>query len=259
MAQLPYALDLRDLMDARYGAGGWTQRTDIGVGTDIGPAIADGVATLRVTMPLKRGKILVPPGQFMMATSPCDLSGISIEGVESQASVIVYNNAAGAAFSWSGAGGYTGGGMKGISLLLESGLGDTGAYGILLKGDATFQPDQTEWEDIYMSAIGGSSFWWTCFNADGSARVPNPKSSLQGVRVSALKNLQLFNSRNVPFYGANLVQWTLENVGVYTGKGQNGNSIMITGNSTHVYGQGVNGLLNITNTIDVMINGQRFS
>lgn len=254
MTQLPFALDLRDLMDARYGAGSWSYRTAIGVGTDIGPAIADGVATLRATMPLQRGKILIPPGQFLMCTSPGDLSGISIEGVGSQGSVIVYNSNANAAFSWSGASGHTGGGARGIGLLLESGLGSTNAFGILLQGNATFQPDQTEWEDIYLSAIGGSSFWWDGFHADGSAR-----SAPQGVRVSTIKNLQIFNCHNIGFYGANLVQWTLENVGCYTGAGPYGNAAMITGGSTHVYGENVNAALNITSTLDVMINGGRFS
>ncbi len=248
-----YGLDLCDLMDSRYSAGGWTQRIGVGVGTDIGPAIADGVANLRV-LPGGRGKILIPPGTWLMTTSPGDLSGVYLEGMGSMASVIAYNNTVGGALPWRGSNGFTGGGARGIGLLLESGLGNTNAYGILLQGTATYQPDQMEFNDIYMSAIGGNSYWWDCFHADGSARA-HP----QGVRVATLNNVQLFNAHNIGFYGANLVQWTLNNVGCYTGTGPYGTSVIITGGSVHVYGQAVNAQLNITSTNDVSINGTRYS
>jgi len=251
-----YELELSDLMDARYGAGNWTERTGIGIGTDIGPAIADGVALLRSTTSTGRGKIKIGSARWLMNTSPGDLSGINLEGVESMASVIVYNNAAGAALLWSGLGGYTGGGARGLGLMLESGLGNTGAYGIFLQGNATFQPDQTEWDEIYMSSIGATSFWYDGFHADGSAR-----SSPQGIRIATMREVEIFNCRNVPLYLSNVVGWTLENVGVFTGVGPYGNDIFIVGGSTHVTGVGLNygGSLHTSPSLDVLVNGQRLS
>lgn len=254
--QSSYALDLRDLMDAHYGVGHWTQRTGVGVGSDIGPALTDGLQYLR--QKFGRGKILIPPGQWLMTNAPvpADMTGHYIEGAGSMASWVVYNNASGAAFYFSAAGGYDGGGIRGLAIMLESGLGNTNSYGILLQGSAIYQPDQMEFEDIYMSSVGASSFWWDNFHIDGSARA-HP----QGCRIGTLTNVQLFNSHNVPLYISNAVGWTLVNVGVFTGAGANGNDIFIIGGSTHVYGIGVNfgGALHTETSIDVMINGQRFS
>jgi hypothetical protein len=195
-----YELDLRNLMDAHYGVGKWTQRTGIGIGTDIGPALTDGLTTLRANF--KRGIIKIPPGSWLMTTAPDKslVSGNYFIGAGSLASEIIYNNNAGAAFYFSGDSGHDGGGIKGVSLLLESGLGNTNAYGILLKGDATYQPDQMMFEDIYMSSVGASSFWFDCFHADGSARI-HP----QGIRIANLTMCEFFNSHNIPLYLSNVV------------------------------------------------------
>lgn len=255
----PYERDLRDCMDMHYGVGMWTQRTAIGVGNDIGPAM-DACLTL-IRAQFGRGIIKIPPGGWLMTTAPNPslLSGNYIIGAGSQASSVVYNNAGGAAFQFTAAGGYSGGGVKGIALLLESGLGDTGSYGIILRGDATFQPDQTSFEDIYMSAIGGSSFWYDGFHANGYLR-----SSPQGIRVATLTNVQVFNCRNVGIYMQNVVQFTLNNVGTYTGKGLYGNMLMLrggaAGNSTQVYGLGVRSTIDMgAGSSDIWFNGTRYA
>ena len=257
MTQPSYELDLRDLLDARYslaGGPGWTQRMGIGTGTDIGPALSDGLAALRGQF--GAGTIKIPPGSWLMNSGPAPLGRIGIEGAGSMASEIVYNNLAGAAFNYDGGGGFDGGGIRGLGLMLEEGLGMSNAYGILLQGNSTYQPDQMMFEDIYMSSIGASSYWWDGFHADGTART-HP----QGIRIASLKQVEIFNCHNVPLYLSNVVGWTLENVGVFTGSGTNGNDIFIVGGSTHVTGVGVNygGTLHTSPSLDVVINGVRYS
>ncbi len=205
--------DLRDCMNQRYGAGQWTLHTGPNLGTDIAPAINLCLQDIRNTV--GRSIISIPPGTWMMRTpiNPALLSGNYIEGYGSQASRIVYGIGWGVAFHWSGAGGYTGGGMRGISLFLEQDLGDSNAYGIMLRGDAVSQPDQMEFSDIYMSALG-TSYWWDNFHIDGTAR-----AAPQGVRVGMVSNVQLFRARNFNMYLGNAVAWVFTGVGCWVSKG----------------------------------------
>ncbi len=251
--QIPNTLDLRDLMDARYGVGSWTQRTGVGAGSDIGLAICDGLTTLKSNF--YGGTIFVPPGVWLMNTPiPATLlSGSKIKGLHSQASIIVFNNAWNAAFSFNGNGGATGGGMSGLGILLESGLGLSSSYAILLNGDSVHQQDQTEWDDLYISAWGGSSYWWDGFHADGVAR-----TSPLGVRVATLNNVQVFNCRNASFYLKTVVQWSMSNVGAYTGIGPYANTILIA-SAVHLYGQAINAGINLFGSSDVVINGTRLA
>jgi hypothetical protein len=250
--------DLRECMDAQYGVGGWTKRTGVGSGSDIGPALTKCLTDIRAIF--GRGKITIPPGQWLMTNAPSSalLSGNVIEGLGSQASIIVFNNAKGVAFHFSGANGYTGGGMRGIGLLLESGLGNTNSYGIYLVGDSKSQPDQMEFNDIYLSAVGGSSYWWEGLHAIGTAR-----TSPQGIRVVIINNMQIFNCRNVGAYISNAVQWSISNLGTYTGIGT-GNDIYITGGgpantntiqltASRLY---AGGTLYLNNASDIAIEGK---
>jgi len=256
-SQPAYVLDLRDLMDARYGIGLWTQRTGVGVGSDIGPAICDGLTAIQSQF-VFGGTIKIPPGNWLMNTPiPASLlSGNRIEGAHSQASKIIFNNANNAAFSFNGSGFATGGGMSGLGILLESGLGNTNSYAILINGDSVHQQDQTSWDDLYITyksdPVLPAPYWWDGFHVEGIAR-----TSPLGVRVSTLRNVQVFNTRNAPFYFRNVVQWTLDNVGAYTGIGPYANTILISG-AVHLYGQGVNASINIFGSSDVMINGIKY-
>jgi hypothetical protein len=246
---------LTDCMDYHYGAGNWTKRTGVGQGSDIGPALTDCLTAIRGST--GRGRILVNPGVWLMTNPPTTslLSGNQIEGFGSQSSKVVYNQSGGIAFYFSGSNGFTGGGIRGLGILLEQGMGDSTAYAIALIGNSQYQPDQSLWEDLYISALG-ESYWWETFHVDGTARtVP------QGVRVGSMHNVQLFRSHNVGLYLANVVQWDIVNVGVYVGMGS-GNDVYITGsgtqltNSTQVdairlqYG----GQLNATNCSKVRVN-----
>lgn len=250
-------VSLTDFMTSHYGCTTWTQRTGIGLGTDIGPALIDALTYLRTTY--GRGKVIIPPGTWLMSTAPTadQYSGNQIEGFGSQASKIVWNSNTGCPFSFSGNGGYTGGSLKGIGLMLESGFPSSTATAITMQGNATYQPDQMEFSDLYVSAIG-TSLWYNGFYANGSAR-----TSPQGIRVCNISNVQVFCCSNTGWYINNAVQWTLNNVGVYVGQGS-GNNFYLSGNgaaltnSTQVYINGLacSGDLNVTNCIRFDIRGE---
>lgn len=269
-----YQIDLRDLLDARYGVNAWTQysfnaTTGAISGSDIAPAITDGLTTIRAGS--GRGAIYIPPGTWRMNSGiPGNLlSGSYILGSGSQASHVIYCNGTGAAFAWTGAAGFTGGGMKGVSIFIGPELGNTTSIALLLQGDAQFQADQMMFEDLYVSLAGGraghpASYWFNTFEINASARTGSgpPINGVvppQGSRVGNILNVQLFNAWSAGFVGINLVQWTITNLGVYTGQNAGGNSIIINGNSTHVYGMGLNGTLNISATSDTWLNGIRYS
>lgn len=244
--------DLRTGMDAVYGVGGWTQRTGVGVGSDIGPAI-DYLSDLLVG----RGTIHIPPGMWRMATPPTPnkLAGLYLEGDGSQASKIVYDSASGSPFTFNGNDGRTGGGLRGLGILLEDGKGTSNATAIVMTGTATDQADQMEFDDLYITTLG-TSYWYTILNANGTAR-----TSPQGIRVCSINNLQGFRAHNAGIVLFNVVQWTLTNVGLYAGTGL-GNNIYIGGggaaltNSIQVY---INGLivteLNVTNASRFQVTG----
>lgn len=251
--------DLRDFMDARYGAGVWTGRTGVGTGTDIGPAIQDAGEALKTRY--GRGTILIPPKLWLMTTPPsaASISGNVIKGTASSiGSQIVFNNASGNMFHFSGAGGYTSGGLKNLSLLIESGLGDTNSTAVFLQGDATYQPDQFEIEDIYCTTMSASTYWYNGLLLNGQTRV-----SPQGIRVTSISNYQQFQCRNFAIGLFGVVQCSMSNIGTYTGKGT-GNSFYIGGggtastNSTQIDIRNLtcSGELNLVNATKVNISGQ---
>lgn len=262
MAITDYTLDLKDGMDAHYGVGLWTYRTGVGVGSDIGPALSAMITTIR-GLQRKRGKISIGPGDWLLSTSGIDFSGIQLEGCGSQATAVWLNfSGAVTGFAFSGNDGsgnsVDGGGMKGIAVKLETGQGNTSVYGIYLKGNATLQPDQMLFEDIYMTG-SDSSYFWDGFHADGTGR-----TSPQGIRIASLHNIQVFNCRNTSFYGANIVGWDIHNFGCYSAAaGTNGADFYITGggsgstNSTEVSVSRLNcgGTVHLSNASVLYVEG----
>ena len=222
-------LDLRDCMDAQYGVGSWVEYSvgTPGSGTDIGPALQTCYNTLHASS-FQRGAILIPPGNWALKTGAIDFSGIYFIGYGSQASKIVFNPATGqAAFTFAGTAGWTGGGIRGLGILLDSGLGNTNFYAISMAGNSSEQPDQTEFEDLYItSEQPASTFWYTAVNVDGSAR-----TSPQGIRISNWTNIQTFNSRTSCAVFKNVVGFSITNFGCYTGSG-GGNDFYIAGGGT---------------------------
>lgn len=218
--------DLVSCMNAYYGVGAWTYRTGVNQGSDIGPALTAGLQAIR-NGPGARGTIQINSGQWLYRTpvSPSLLSGNYLIGEGSQASTLFFANGTGVAFYFNGAGGLTGGGLKGLGVQLEDGLGDSTAYAILLMGDASFQPDQMQFDDLYISALG-ASYWFTGFEAYGDAR-----TAPQGIRVGSMHMVEIFKCRNVGCYLSNVVDWDITNLGLFVGKG-GGMDFYITGGGT---------------------------
>jgi hypothetical protein len=252
-------IDLRDLLDEQHGVGGWTQRTGVNTGTNCTVALTLGLDRLRARY--GRGRILIPPGTFLFNTAidAAKLSGIVIEGVHELASQLVWAGGATSFLRWSGAGGFSGGGARKLGIYREDGFSAV-SNGIQLQGDATFQPDQFNVEDIYMSSLG-TGFWATNLFLDGQAR-----TAPQGVRVVSGRNLQLFRSGSGGGYGAgffNVVQADFLNVGTYAGTGALGANIYVGGGgsaSTNTIQMSLDrlacgGELNLTNQQRTYFNG----
>lgn len=250
--------DLRDFLDARYGFGGWSYRTGVGLGTDCQLAAHDALDALRVRY--GRGKLLIPPTGSFRFTAGLDaakLSGHVVEGLGSQATILYFDAGSGALFPFSGAGGYTGGGLRGLGVLLEDGRPTSNAVAIRLDGDASFQQDQSTFEDLYISAVG-SSYWYDLLVAAGTER-----TSPQGIRIVTLKNIQLFRGRNSAAQFYNCVGWTIENLGTFAGTG-GGSDVYISGggsgptNTTQMDFRGLtcSGTLSLSNATKCVIYGQ---
>lgn len=269
--QSPIA-DLRDFMDARYGAGQWTYRTtqqgSVVTGTDAGPAITDALAALRARY--GRGKLLIPPGAFtvIQPPDPQTLGGHIIEGFGSQASQIYFQNGQQPLFWFNGSA--TGGALKGLGLLIEAGLGDTNATCILQQGNVKrldangvwdgqyHQPDQMEFSDLYITSADGVSKWHTGWLVNGEGR-----TSPQGVRVCHATNIQIFRCRYLGAGFYNAQKFSVINLGIYAGTGT-GNSLYLSGGGTSSKNSGdclfdnitVSGDLNLTAATGCSIRGK---
>lgn len=270
------AVNLIDFMNARYGVGGWSYRSAVGVGTDAGPAINDALQYLRNNY--SRGTLIIPPNGIFLVSTPIDpnyLAGNNIVGYGSQASKICFNLASGSAFRFSGYNGFTGGGLQGLGIFLEAGLGTvfasgksyTTTYAIHLEGSSVvsgagaYQPDQLMFSDLYVSAISAvgynTSYWYN------GLYIYAVRQSPQGCRVGQWSNIQLFNNYNTGIYIYNAVQHSFSNIGVYTGENTGSNCYITGGGSSLINTTQVNlqnltviGELNLTNATKITINGQ---
>lgn len=166
--------------------------------TDAAPAInaAFAAGTMR---------IIKNPGQHTIA-SQVHAGGKQIEGFGLMCSWKIAMGS-GVAFQYS----VPGGGMKGCSFNLAV-PGDTLTYAINLSGDQFTQPDQTTFEDLYItSQVGG--YYWTAMQINGLAR-----STPIGVRVVTLRNVQCFQSRSYGLTILNGVSVYGDQIGIFTGK-----------------------------------------
>ncbi len=225
---LDATIDLRDLLDEQHGVGGWTQRTGVNTGTNCTVALTLGLDRLRARY--GRGTIKIPPGTWLFNTQidPAKLSGITLEGIHELASQMVWAGGAVDFLRWSGASAYSGGAIRRMGMYREDGFSAV-STGIMLQGDATFQPDQFTVENIYMSALG-TGYWSKNLFLSGQAR-----TSPQGLRVVSGRNLQLFRSGSGGGYGAgffNVVQGDFTNVGTYVGTGALGTNVYVGGGGT---------------------------
>lgn len=252
----PWSLNLSDLMNEVYGVGNWTNRTGAGQGSDASPAFVLGCQKLR--QQCGRGEIVIPPGSWLMNSGlPGNLlSGITLRGYGSMGSKVFYNKNSGVLFHWSGDSGYTGGGIHGVGIFLEGGFGNSASSAILLQGDSSYQPDQFNASDLYITALG-DSYWYSGFKAYGNARI-----SPQGIRVADIRNVQLFRCHGTGVYLSNIVQWSLANIGAYAGLGAGNNFYLAGGGNQNTNSTQVNALaiscveLNLTNCWSFDISGK---
>lgn len=220
--------DLRDFLDAQNGVGGWTYRSAPGVGTDCRVALENALVALRNRYGYGRVRI-AGNGLFRFASQIDSekLKGMFIEGDNQNSAQLVFDFDSGVAFNYTGAGGYTGGGLRNITMYIESGHPTSTLYGINMAGNSVDQPDGMVFEHVRMTSLSpASSFWYICLQADGSAR-----TAPQGIRIASLNDVQLFCARNVGAIFTNCVQWDVSNFGVYVGSGI-GNDCFITGGGT---------------------------
>lgn len=264
-------LELTDAMDAVYGAGQWWGRLQGGhLGTDIGPAIDWACGQFKAGA--GRGVLHIEAGAWVLKAppDPVKLAGIVLEGDGSQASQLVYGRSAGAAISLTGANGFTGGGLKGLGILLDAGIGDSTAYGVLMQGNAVSQPDSVIIEDLFIDTLDANTFWYTGFQMWGNAR-DGASGLAQGIRVTDLRDITIFRCRNVGAYISGVVDLSIVGLSTSVPKvGSGGGDITITGGATqgtkswHIDGRLVvaNGSLTVAGapyTTDVMVNGTRYS
>jgi hypothetical protein len=256
-------IDLRDLMDAEYGAGAWTPRTGINAGSDIAPALERGFDLLRTRY--SAGTIIIPTpvggGAWIMKRA-CDankMAGHNLRGIHNLYSQIVFSGT-GDCFRANGDGGYTGGSWSKIALYREDGYSSS-STALRCEGGASFQGDQMTIDDFYISALG-TGYWTYNFVCQGTAR-----TSPQGQRVLSARNLQLFRSGAGGGYSVlihNVVQGDIRNIGTYVGTGALANNVYIGGGGTSstnttqldVSLLACGGELNLTNSTSVNLSGQ---
>lgn len=159
-------------------------------------------------------RVIKNPGVHTIA-SQVNAGGRQIEGFGLMCSWKL-DMPSGVAFQYS----VPGGGMKGCSFDLAV-PGDTLTYAINLSGDATIQPDQTTFEDLYITSTHGG-FYWTAFQINGLARNPthDETKGVIGVRVVTLRNIQCFQSRNYGLTILNGVSVRGDQIGIFTGRAE---------------------------------------
>lgn len=216
--------NLWDYMDQIYGVGGWSQWSGGTSGSDIAPAMLAAATQLRSIY--GRGIILIPGGTYLSSNWDVSLSGHTIMGVGgSQAAQIMFDVAGGSGITINGAGGWSGGGVHGLTIWITSNHVGSVAYAVSITDDgAGGAPDQSFYSDLYIEGFNGGQ-WYNGFYVDGSGRlVP------QGIRICGATDIVVFGTTNTAVYLFNAVQWTLNNI--ETNGASPGSDVYITGTSS---------------------------
>ncbi|GKS86478.1 hypothetical protein AVMA1855_20020 [Acidovorax sp. SUPP1855] len=253
----PGIVCIDEVLNAIYGVGGWTNRTGVGAGTDIGPALIAACATLRAKY--GRGEIFIPPGRELLAKtvpSAAQWAGVTLRGAGSQASTVILDSNSANFYSTNAAQGISGGGVHSLCIALEAGHPNSACVAVSLQGGSQYQPDQTTFSDLYITRKSPDSYWYSGFVAYG-----NDRTSPQGIRGADVRNVQIFGCKNAGVYLSNAVQWDMSNIGVYQGVGGGSNFYIAGGgtpatNSTQIRVDGlVCGELNIANATKFFVSG----
>jgi hypothetical protein len=197
-----------------------------GNGTDMQPAAIAALTAINSRYG-GRGELFIPPGAWRFASGipGSVLKGNRVIGAGALTSNIFFDNVNDSLFWWTAAGGFTGGGAKGLGIYIITG-GTTGtSIAIHMEGDATFQPSQMVFHDLYITSLNGA-YWWNGFVANGRAK----NTGAQGIRVLTASMVQVFTCRNAGIYLDNVIQGCLLNCGTYVPLvGTGGADVYITG------------------------------
>jgi hypothetical protein len=231
---------LADWMDITHGVGLWAYRGGVDAGTDAGEAINAALRALNARY-YKGGTVLVEPSyvfQISRDIEPDLLSGNFVVGAGEEASFLCFGPGTTRGFWFSGSNGRTGGGLRNIQYLIEASAGDSLKTPLLLQGDEHFQPDDCHFENVRCGSMDPTSaFWYNGPYFNGMLRDPSrpnaPGGSLQGIRVGTIKNWQQFCCRNAGALLYNVVQFGVENFGIYSHKpGTAGGTMYLGGAGT---------------------------
>lgn len=219
--------DLRDFLDLQYGVGRWLFRETPHGGSDCLAAMHAALDAVRARYSYGTVKVVGGGGMFRFSgpIATEKLKGMIIAGDHPNNARMVFDCTQGAVFEFTGAGGYTNGGLKNLKVFLEDGYKKSSVYPLILRGSSAFQPDDMLIENVYFAALG-NSYWYAGPLIYGDAR-----SSPQGVRVLNIRNLQMFQAHAYGGFFSNMVQSVVDNFGIYAGV-DNGNTCYILGNTT---------------------------
>jgi hypothetical protein len=225
-------VNVLDYMTPANGyTGAYVQPTGIaGVGTDMKPACVKALQDCNLRYG-GRGQVWFPPGAWRFASGilESDMKSNRIVGGDSNGTVLFYEGTSTPMFHWSGLGGYSGGGVEGVTLWLTAG-GTTGlATAIFLSGDFQFQPSAMFFRDVNITK-GPGHYWYNGILANGQTR----NTGAQGIRVGLMEMIKVFGCRNLGIYINNFEQLTILNAGTYSPLGGTGGAdIYFTGGANN--------------------------
>ncbi len=214
------------------------------------------VAAIRCAMPaIYSGRelgvrtVFIPAGTIKV-TQTIHLRGVTLRGSGTQTTTIALATTNGTCIKMDGGAGLvpptyaTGGGLQSLSIWAHTAVNATapatgivgvpvaGGIGVLLEGDATYQPDETVFEDI---KITGGGSWQYPIRVNGSSRVLLPDGSgLSGARWIVFRNLFLGNATMRALDVSGVKGMKIDSVGVF-GSPPNGTTykydVQISGNA----------------------------
>jgi hypothetical protein len=158
-------------------------------------------------------------------------NGVTLHGVDPNRTVMQMTSPKSIApvkFRFTGANGVTAGGMRRLCIW-SPGSANAGT-GIYLGGDATFQPDESIFEDI---KITGSGCWDYPMFLYGSARQGSPPGQgLLGLRDVTIRNAFLAKANYWALYAECVEGLATLELNTFVGMTANGNGVLINGNAT---------------------------
>lgn len=191
--------------------------------TDDNQALLDAIA-----IAIAQGSRLVrmPAGNMKVSGSSIEISGVVIEGVDPNRSLILFSSNAASVIKLklsgynNGSPGYTGGGLRRLCVWASSG---NCGYGVWMQGDATYQPDEAIFEDI---KVTGSGSWDYPMFLNGGLRI---SGTLVGLRAVTMRNIFLGQANIRAMYTQCCEDLTVDKIGSFGGANRD---VDVLGNSS---------------------------